>query len=128
MLTCFHSMLDICYVKFDDSKSWKELGNVGLTVLHMFSGNAWNLLALCWVGWCKKLKEDWKYRINSCSHVLTQCLTFVERERKIWKRIGGVGLTVVHIFSVNVWHLLALRWVGWCEKLKKDWECRINGC
>ena len=44
MFTGSHSMLDICYVKFDDAKSWKKIGNVGLTVVHMFSGNAWHLL------------------------------------------------------------------------------------
>ena len=127
----------------------------------MFSGNAWHLLALRWLWWCKKLKEDWECRINGCSHVFRQCLTsvsitlfwwckklkedwecrinrcshvfrqcltFVERERKIWKRIGYVGLTVFHMFSVNAWHLLALRCLWWCKKLKEDWECRINGC
>ena len=94
----------------------------------MFSGNAWHLLALRCLWWCKKLKEDWECRINGCSHVFRQCLTFVERERKIWKRIGYVRLTVVYMFYGNAWHLLALRWIWWCKNLKEDWECRITGC
>ena len=113
---------------FDDAKSWKRIGNVGLTVFHMFSVNAWHLLALRCLWWCKKLKEDWECRINGCSHVFRQCLTFVERERKIWKRIGYVRLTVVYMFYGNAWHLLALRWIWWCKNLKEDWECRITGC
>ena len=138
----------------------------------MFSGNAWHLLALRCLWWCKKLKEDWECRINGCSHVFRQCLTSVSitlslmmqkvDEATCWKEdwecritgcshifsqcltfvsitltlmkqhvekmIGNVGLPVFHMFSFNAWHFLALRWVGWCKKLKEDWVCRINGC
>ena len=88
------------YVGLDDEKIWKKNVNVGLTVVPSLS------ISSC------------------CLWVSTLAWMMWKFERRMWMSDYRLFNRYQSIHAVCVY----LRWLEWCENLKEECECRINGC